>query len=279
MKTFAGNKLVVNADDYGMTRSISKGILKAHANGIVTSVSIVTNTPSFKEAISWVNDIEIDKGIHLTLNSGKPLSPPLEFLSILNNRSEFYLSPIRTPFFYFICKRPWKTWVHAEFRRQIEKLLTVNIKISHLDSHFHIHVFPGITDVISEIVKEYDIPYVRKPCERLLKKKIMYPAQNLISFLSQKNIPSVGRKSLPFYGLTEAGRVNSSTLIRILKSIETKTGELMLHPGYNSEENMDYYPAQINHFEEELKAAVHPDVHDLLRERNITLTRRSQLDD
>lgn len=271
------SKLVVNADDYGMTKSISKGILRAHRGGIVTSVSIVTNTPSFAETIEWVRDLEIDKGIHLTLNSGMPLSVPVPDLPIINRDGRFYLSPLQTPVFYFKSRFNWRQWVLDEFRRQIDKLYAAGVNVTHLDSHFHVHAFPTIAKVISNIIKEYKIPFIRKPFETDLKKRIYHPVYNFISYLSQKNLSCIGAKALPFYGLTEAGCINIKVLKRVLRNIKSTTGELMIHPGFYSKESILYYKRNSNHIENELAAATHYKLNVLLKEQNIELCNRNQL--
>lgn len=269
-------RLVVNADDYGMTESISKGILKAHFEGIVTSVSIVTNTPSFNKTISWVKDADIDKGIHLTLNSGEPLSSSARKLPIVRNELEFLKSPIYTPLFYMSIKSERKKIIYGEFKKQIEKLLQLGIKITHLDSHYHLHVFPQISDIIVNLINEYNIEYIRIPYENNLKEKAIHPVSCLISLFAGMYL---GKKIkyLPFYGLTKAGQMDTNTLIKTIRAVNTDVGELMIHPGYHSAENRKYYHSDPIHLEYELEAAISSAVKIALAESDIKCIRRSAL--
>ena len=66
--------LIVNADDYGMTEAISNGILRSIHKGIVSSVSMVVNTPFFEIAAREIKDLDVDVGVHLSLNGGKSLT-------------------------------------------------------------------------------------------------------------------------------------------------------------------------------------------------------------
>ncbi|MFH2138240.1 MAG: ChbG/HpnK family deacetylase [Candidatus Omnitrophota bacterium] len=269
-------KLVINADDYGMTESISAGILQAHIDGIVNSVSIVSNTESFEQAVSKIKDVEVDTGIHLTLNSGRPLSTAIR-IPILKKDGTFWTTPLRAPFSYFYLSSEEEKWVKNEFRRQIEMLSDAGINITHLDSHYHIHVFPAMVKIVRELVDEFKIPYVRKPAEPELIKRVFNPFHGCVSFFAVQNIATVNAHSLPFYGLTLAGRINHDVLLSILRSISTENSEIMVHPGFNSSENLKYYPQGVNHFEKEFNALVHPGVKSALGTCAIKLVLRNMI--
>ncbi len=153
-------RLVVNADDYGMTKSISRGILRTIKEGIVSSVSIVTNTPAFEETVSWLKYLDVDCGIHLNLSSGKPLTIPPAKIPIVSRSGNFVLSPNKNPLFFFYKKSSWQDWVYYEFKKQIEVLQSRNIDISHIDSHYHIHVFPAIAPIVRKLANLYQIPFI-----------------------------------------------------------------------------------------------------------------------
>jgi len=269
--------LVVNADDYGMTNAISRGIIEACVHGIVTSVSVVTNTPVFRETLSWIRDKDVDIGIHLTIHSGRPLSRIPHGLPFVKHDGMFLALSVPHMVRYFRMEKKWKQWLHNEFRRQIENMLSLYNMITHLDSHYHIHVLPGISDIIAEIIQEYDIHYVRRPYEISFRKKIIHPVYFVISMYACRAFLKIQSAGLPFYGLSEAGHITTKELTSILSSVRTHVGELMVHPGCNNLENTVYYPKGTNHFENELRAVTHPSILPLLKKNNLECVRRHRL--
>ena len=71
-------RLIVNADDFGRSPGINRGILEAHLRGIVTSTTVMVNCPAaalgLERALAEAPDLGI--GLHITLTAGRPLSPP-----------------------------------------------------------------------------------------------------------------------------------------------------------------------------------------------------------
>ena len=248
-------RLVVNADDYGMTKSISRGILRTIKEGIVSSVSIVTNTPAFEETVSWLKYLDVDCGIHLNLSSGKPLTIPPAKITIVSRSGNFVLSPNKNPLFFFYKKSSWQDWVYYEFKKQIEVLQSRNIDISHIDSHYHIHVFPAIAPIVRKLANLYQIPFIRMPTERNLFKKLFNPSYLLLSILAHRSLKRCGKKTIPFYGLIEAGKLDVPTLKSIIIAIDTSIAEIMIHPGYNLHQNSDYSACGTDYLEVELKSA------------------------
>lgn len=270
--------LIINADDYGVTEPISLGILKAVTAGSVSSVSCMTNTPAFENTVEKIRDLDVDCGIHLNLNSGKPLSEPIK-IPILKSNGNFISNPLSCPFFFFTAPLKWRQWVESEFKRQIERLLSKKIKITHLDSHYHIHVFPTLAPIVLKLADAYNIPFVRIPLEQDLWGNISSPSHGLISALAQRMARSSHLPRCNFYGLREAGHIDRSILEKIFQSLAPGVSELMVHPGYRSPENLHYYAEEPKHLEKELAAVTNPDLSAALKKYEIKLVRFRDLAD
>src|SRR5207248_8041444 len=71
-------RLVVNADDFGLSTGVNRGILEAHAAGVVSSVSVLVNTPGWTDALRRLRDLGpapgLGVGLHLNLTMGRPVS-------------------------------------------------------------------------------------------------------------------------------------------------------------------------------------------------------------
>src|SRR5438105_6114679 len=74
--TPSGRRLVVNADDFGLSPGVNDGILEAHAAGVVSSVSVLVNAPGWEDAVAALRGggAALGAGLHLNLTAGEPVS-------------------------------------------------------------------------------------------------------------------------------------------------------------------------------------------------------------
>jgi predicted glycoside hydrolase/deacetylase ChbG (UPF0249 family) len=153
-------RLIVNADDLGMTSGVTKGILFAHRNGMVTSTSMMVNQPFSEYAVQQLNSVpNLSVGIHLTLDQGSPILPGDKVPSLVNERGEFFgNSELRS--------RLWKRMVDVseieeELRAQIQWMKKRGVTPSHADSHRHIHFYPYVAKAFAEACKKENISKTR----------------------------------------------------------------------------------------------------------------------
>ena len=149
-------KLIINADDFGMSRGANFGIIDAYKRGVVRSTSIMAGMPGFDHAIELLNsDKDLDNlgcGVHLTLTAYKP---------VLNNHKTIV---DENGFFYkrIDSKEAVKKFdleeIYNEFSAQIKKVLNNGVEITHLDSHHHIHTIEPLKPVIESLISEYKLP-------------------------------------------------------------------------------------------------------------------------
>ena len=271
-------KLVVNADDYGMTHSISRGILEACGKGTVSSVSIISTTPAWEDSIDLIKNLHIDKGVHLTLNAGQPLSKTMRHSAFVNMSGGFWRTPMHNPVSYIVRSPRSRYIIYKEFKMQIDRIKSKGIQPTHIDSHFHIHAFPAIADIVLELMRAYRISYLRIPAERSFFKMFLHPVQGIISCFSKMHFAREKVNSLPLYGFSEAGRITPEVLELILSEINVDASELIVHPGYDSPDNAAYYPSPPVHCTRELDTLT-SDIHAVLTKYNIKIVRRSEIFD
>jgi len=272
--------LIVNADDYGITEAISNGILRSIHKGIVSSVSMVVNTPFFEIAAREIKDLDVDVGVHLSLNGGKSLTINSK-TPFTDDNGDFFLWPFnKNPIPFFRLNKKSQNLLKSEFRAQIDKFLEAGLEISHLDSHFHIHVLPSITPVIKDIIEEYNIKYIRFPFIESIWSTINKPTYFILSILAKRAAILLCRRPIRFYGLSETGTYcnsNKNIYFDLVNNIKPGVGELMLHPGYNSDENKKYYPLPLEHIENELKFALSEETKKMMEKNRIQIIRRRDI--
>ena len=130
-------KLIVNADDYGMSKGVNLGIIEAHKNGIVTSTTLMVTMPEVEHGLLLAKDYpELGIGLHLNCTLNKPLT---DCKSLIKENGDFY-KPRENPNQDLFDEEE----IYQEFLAQYELFLqVVGRKPTHLDSHLYAHqVYP-----------------------------------------------------------------------------------------------------------------------------------------
>jgi chitin disaccharide deacetylase len=242
-------RLIVNADDFGLTRLVSQGILEAHHHGIVTSTSLMANAEAFAPAIAISGQApRLSVGVHLTLTEGIPVSPAHQVSTLVDARGRLYLTPgqfLNRIFSHRVSLRE----IEIELRAQIAKVLRAGIVPTHLDGHKHVHVLPGISEIVIRLADDFNIPSVRCPMEELPLARLphclpdpqagvfkQYLVGCAVSWLARRfrlKLTQAGLNYPPrFYGLSQTGFLNRMKLEEILRGLPEGVSELMCHPGY-----------------------------------------------
>jgi len=155
-------RLIVNADDLGMSPGVTDGILFAHRHGAVTSTSMMANQPSSEYAVEQLKGVpNLSVGVHLTLDQGRPLLPANKVPTLVRENGEFYSNDD-------LRARLWRRKVdaneiEAEFRAQIRWMKERGVVPSHADSHRHIHFYPYVARAFYRACRKEQIARVRVP--------------------------------------------------------------------------------------------------------------------
>lgn len=157
-----GKKLIINADDLGLSRGITDGILLAHREGILTSASLMVNQPATEYAVAQLRYVpKLDVGIHLNLCQGAPVLPAKLVPSLVDRAGDF-LSPAEMG-------RRLVRWqvstkeIAAEFRAQIDRMFSYGLVPSHADSHHRFHIYPAAVHAFHQAIQSRDIQRARAP--------------------------------------------------------------------------------------------------------------------
>ena len=244
-------KLVVEADDLGLTKSFNYGILHSYQNGILQSTCIRTNGPAFKHAIQEIlpQCPNIGIGVHLNLVEGIGEIKSRVSASRLYDASGNYKNSFSS--LLIRCKLRDKKLLHeieTDYRIQIEKALSNGIRIDHLNSHQHSHVIPEIFRIVCYLAKEYGIRYVRltrerfHSCNPLTNSLLFWYQVNLaklviVNKFSKQNVATAEEFGIKtndyFIGITHAGHMDSDNIKKGLVTLDflnPKLVEVLLHP-------------------------------------------------
>lgn len=142
-------KLIINADDFGLSEAVNYGILKGFQEGVVTSTTIMANMPSFDHAVMLAKaNPDLHVGVHLNVTCYKPLLQTHKTLIEKDGyfRNQRYLEDFD------------EEEIYQEMKAQIEKVMASGLVIDHLDSHHHVHTTSKCRTAIERLLKEYSYP-------------------------------------------------------------------------------------------------------------------------
>jgi predicted glycoside hydrolase/deacetylase ChbG (UPF0249 family) len=154
-------RIIVNADDFGISNEVNDATLELMSRGVVTSATIMANGPCFRGAVQGSQRFpDCSFGVHLNLTELRPLGMHRGLKGLVGDTGEFNGLLDREP------ARVRKTRallfaVADEWGRQIERIADAGIRISHLDSHQHVHTIPILFPVLKYVQAKYRIRKVR----------------------------------------------------------------------------------------------------------------------
>ena len=226
--------LIVNADDYGLTPAVSRGILRGAHEGVITSTSVLVLGCGFSRSVGWLREeAPLGVGVHLALvGEDAPLSSARDIPTLVDRRGRLprswrHLLP------KVLAKRIDAADVERELAAQINAARDSGLSIDHLNSHQHVHMFPGLREVVVDLAHRFDIPAVRVtrtssrgPVGRMMRRL----AATLERELQADGIAFPGDAA----GLEEAGQFDETALLRALDRFalaDASSIELSGHPG------------------------------------------------
>ena len=272
-------QLIVNADDFGLHPLINAGIIKGHQEGFITSTSLMPSAPCWQEAVRLAKEnSRLGIGVHLTLVGGVSSVLPKEQVSSLLDDDGLFL-----PDYVAFAKRYYsgavkKAELEAELRAQFERALESGVNITHVDSHQHTHVLPGINSLVLKLSNEYNIIRVRIPKEGYLftggfqtgvGRLIGRSGLSFCADMAALRADSLGlRHPQHFYGMLAGGHLNAQLIANILRQLPEGVSEIMTHPGLDSAALGKAFSWKY-HWREELDAYLDAGNKALLRELGI----------
>jgi len=160
-------KLIVNADDFGLTAGVNRAIIETHVGGVVSSATLMANAAAFDDAVTAARSApNLSVGCHVVLVDGTPVSPPDTVDTLLAIRSaepdKFYSSlsafAARATLGGFD-----RDQLVAEITAQIRKIQAAGLQVTHLDTHKHAHVFPEIFAALLRAARICGVRAIRNP--------------------------------------------------------------------------------------------------------------------
>lgn len=246
----AMRSLIVNADDLGWTDGVTRGIAEAHHHGLVTSASLLANGAAFSAAVDLARKTPaLGVGVHLNLSDGTPVADAQTVKSLLDQAGMLSGSP-KNIWMRLARRRLLLDEVEREWAAQIRKILDAGIPPTHLDGHKHVHMLPGLFEIVLKLAKHHGIPAIRVSHEASTLRTALSSGtnQNLSKILRQRAqarglkllAPNAREKAAHsglstadyFCGIAQTGQLTLPGVARLLELLPEGVTEFMCHPGY-----------------------------------------------
>ena len=266
--------LVVNADDFGLTDGVSRGILEGAERGVITSVSVLALGPGFAGSAPLLAGTDLGVGAHLAaVGEDPPLLSATEIPSLVDSRGRLAAS--------------WRQFLpraalgridpedlRREFTAQLEAVQGAGLTVDHLDTHQNLHLWPMVRDVVLEVGEAADVRVVRVTRSRA-RGPIGVVVRRLARDLEARLDARGWRYPTASTGLDEAGSLDVAamvTAVGVLGEAVRRGGstgpagasaELATHPGRPTAADRQRY-AWDYRWDEELDALCSPEVREAI---------------
>jgi hopanoid biosynthesis associated protein HpnK len=274
-------RVIINADDLGLCEAVNLGIAEAHDRGPVTSTSLMPTGEAFDHAVALARARPaLDLGLHLALTQTRPVLPAASVPSLVDGSGRF--------------PRDWRAFLPRylrsavrreemarELRAQVERARQAGLRPSHLDGHQHLHMLPGVLEIVTDLAGEYGIGAIRCPDQRRGQPGVglLGTARRRAELSGLRLLCRAGRRRaqacgllMPdhFRGFAEAGRWDASSLARAVHDVDDGLTEICCHPGAD-DRIASTFPWGYS-WERELSALVHPAIASALVAARVQLT-------
>jgi len=269
-------RLIVNADDFGLSASVNAAVIQAHRTGILTTASLMVNEPGCAEAVRLAKaNPRLGTGLHLTLLMGHSALPPAAIPGLVNVRGEFSNSPVGVGMNYFF-KGQLREQLRAEIHAQFEKFHATGLKLDHVNGHLHLHLHPVVFSILMADAAKLGIRHLRLTRDCLARSRRMASGRwfyrvshaGIYECLSQRARRPLAQRGIRHaqitFGLLQDSHVDEEYILKLLPELPAGDSELYSHPS-------------LDKFKHEYDALVSPRVKALVASLGIQLIRYQDL--
>ena len=279
-------RLIVNADDFGFTQGVNRAIVEAHTRGIVTSATLMANGRAVQDAISRAQATPtLSIGCHVVLIDGQPLSDSKQIPSLTSSDGHFGDS-LKSFAARALTGHLDAREIEAEAGAQIRKLQSAGIRVWHVDTHKHTHLFSAVLRPVLRAARACGVSAIRNPfgprkplrSADLVKRPGLwtrYAEVRLFRALAGKFREAANKEGFVTtdgtFGIVVTGALDEQLFRAIAAIIPEGSWEFVCHPGYNDDDLRAANTRLRESRETELQLLTMPEVRELLSRQGIEL--------
>jgi predicted glycoside hydrolase/deacetylase ChbG (UPF0249 family) len=240
-------RLIINADDFGLTKGVNRAIAELHEANTLTSATLMATGAAFDDAVAVaLANPTLGVGCHVVLTDGIPVCDPQSIPTLMGADGTSF-RPSLVDFIQALLRgRIHEDEIEREALAQVQKLQRVGIAVTHIDTHKHAHLFPAVARPLLRVAESASVGAVRNPFEqewslalghgnrmRRFQVKVLGGLQ--ARFEQQPQIRNMQVLTTDgTIGISATGHLYAGTLRQILEALPAEGSfELCCHPGYN----------------------------------------------
>lgn len=269
-------RLIINADDFGLSHEVNSAVIRAHTEGVLTTASLMVNEAGFGNAVELARQHpRLGVGLHLSLVCGRSALRQSEIPNLVDAQQRFPNCPVSAGMKFFFDPR-CREQLEREVTAQFEKFFGTGLTLDHVNGHLHFHLHPAVFGIVMKHARRWKVRQVRLTRDpfwlnaRLARGRWGYRVSHAVIFallstwakgmLARVDI----RHTRNVYGLLQHGLVDESFVAGFLANLPPGDSELYSHPS-------------LTQFRHELDALLSPKVRDIIVGRGIELIRYQDL--
>jgi chitin disaccharide deacetylase len=258
-------RLIVTADDFGLSEAVNEGIERAHRDGILTSASLMVAGAAADDAIRRARALpDLAVGLHLVVIEGPAILPPREIPALVDPRGRFPSDQLGLGLRYAFGPAA-RRQLGAEIRAQFAAFAVTGLTLDHADAHKHMHMHPTVGRLMVEIGREFGLRALRIPHEppAILARCGHAPARGdralaAWSSLLRRQARRAGlRTNDHAFGIAWSGHMTPARVQRLLPGLPDGLSEIYFHPAARRDATIDALMPDYEH-EAELAALTDP---------------------
>jgi hopanoid biosynthesis associated protein HpnK len=238
-------RLILNADDFGLTAGVNRAIIELHRAGVLTSATLMARAAAAGEAIELARSTpSLGVGCHVVLVDGEPLRTAHELPSLVDSGTGRFMPTLGKFLERLFTGRIRSSEIEAEAGAQIGLLRSKGVALTHIDTHKHVHMFPGVLRPVLRAARAAGIRAVRNPFEPAWSLRatrnapwLRWTEVSLLRLLEPTFRHIIAEEGFSTtdgaIGVLATGTLDTATLTSLLANLPAGTWELVTHPGYN----------------------------------------------
>lgn len=281
-------RLIINADDFGLTAGVNRAVVEAHEHGVVTSATLMANGQAFEDAVRRAQlTPRLAVGCHLVLVDGSPLLSASQIPRLIHRgnksgggarfRDGITGFAVRARAGQLVPEQ-----IEAEAIAQIRRLQSAGLKVSHVDSHKHTHLFPQVLRPLLRAAKACGVQAIRNPFDPagfslVARRPSLWKRYGEIKVLGSSAEFRQAVKQADMLtpdgtvGIVATGAVDERLFRLAMESLPKGTWEFVCHPGYNDADLQNVQTRLRQSREEEFRILTSPATRELLAHQGIEL--------
>lgn len=238
-------RLIVNADDFGLTAGVNRAVAELHAAGVLPSTTLMARAQATDEAIEMARETpSLGVGCHVVLVDGEPVLPPRQVASLIDPRTGRFYQALGAFVWRLFTGRIRAAEMEAEAAAQMAMLHGRGVRLTHFDTHKHTHMFPAVLKPLLRAAGRAGISAVRNPFEPVwaMRATSRAPLVRRGEEMALRCFEPALRRIIAAEGFATTdgtiavvgmGSLDTGMVRALLEQLPAGTWELVTHPGYN----------------------------------------------